>query len=229
MTIFNIPKERVNYFHLKYPDNLEENIRNVEEYNYTITVKNSRLLTPKYYEEANEHFVITNDTLFVLRDLKYKSKYNKEHNNDCIYITVTEFMSDIGEEIQDKLETYLINLKKEKPSVCNEVDKSLELSCNENSDEEFIGTHIPDSHIENPALSPDYYKGKTECWDYIADHNLDYFRGTAVKHITRAGLKDGNSYVQDIGKAIKYLEKAIEVYEKCVKIKGKMTIENEKR
>lgn len=58
---------------------------------------------------------------------------------------------------------------------------------------------------------PSYYKGKIECWDFIHDHNLSYFTGNAVKYITRAGMKTRGTYVEDLEKAIHYLQKAIDL------------------
>lgn len=52
-----------------------------------------------------------------------------------------------------------------------------------------------------------YNRGKIECWDFIADHRLDYLRGNAVKYICRAGFKD--AIEQDLRKAAEYLQKTL--------------------
>jgi hypothetical protein len=54
-----------------------------------------------------------------------------------------------------------------------------------------------------------YTDGTIEVWDYIKDKNLNYFLGNAIKYISRAGKKDKNAYIQDLKKAIAYLEKEI--------------------
>lgn len=61
------------------------------------------------------------------------------------------------------------------------------------------------------VFNPTYYRSKIETWDYIACHNLNYFRGNAIKYITRAGKKDKRKTkeVEDLMKAIYYLEKEI--------------------
>lgn len=59
------------------------------------------------------------------------------------------------------------------------------------------------------VFNPPYYRSKIETWDYIADHDLNYFRGNAIKYITRAGKKDKSKEVEDLMKAIYYLEKEI--------------------
>ena len=55
-----------------------------------------------------------------------------------------------------------------------------------------------------------YTDGSIETWDFIKDKNLNYFLGNAVKYISRAGKKDPNKYVEDLQKAIAYLQKEIE-------------------
>jgi hypothetical protein len=56
---------------------------------------------------------------------------------------------------------------------------------------------------------PSYYtRGTIEVWDFIRDQELNYFLGNAIKYICRAGFKD--SRVEDLKKAITYLEKELE-------------------
>lgn len=63
--------------------------------------------------------------------------------------------------------------------------------------------------IKSPAH---YVAGrKYEPWDVIADWKLDYFTGNALKYIARAGRKPGNDEAQDLLKAMRYLEKRIEM------------------
>ena len=59
-----------------------------------------------------------------------------------------------------------------------------------------------------------YTDGTIETWDYIEDKNVNYFLGNAVKYISRAGKKDKSKYVEDLQKAIAYLNKEIDNYEK---------------
>jgi hypothetical protein len=62
------------------------------------------------------------------------------------------------------------------------------------------------------TINTDHYKNgrKYEPWDVIADWGLNYFTANALKYISRAGRKDGNSYGQDLMKAITYLEKELD-------------------
>lgn len=63
---------------------------------------------------------------------------------------------------------------------------------------------------EDIVNHPNHYtSGSIEVWDYIEDQKLNYFLGNAVKYISRAGKKYPDKYVEDLKKAIAYLEKEI--------------------
>lgn len=53
-----------------------------------------------------------------------------------------------------------------------------------------------------------YSKHKVQPWDYIYANNLCYFTGNCVKYVSRWRDKGG---VEDLKKAIHYLEKLIEL------------------
>jgi len=61
--------------------------------------------------------------------------------------------------------------------------------------------------VRHPAH---YTTGKIECIDFITDKKLNFCRGNAVKYIVRAGLKDPSKEVEDLEKAVFYLEREIE-------------------
>jgi hypothetical protein len=48
--------------------------------------------------------------------------------------------------------------------------------------------------------------------DFIKDYNLNFNRGNVVKYLARAGKKDNE--LQDLRKALDYLEREIDHYEK---------------
>jgi hypothetical protein len=55
--------------------------------------------------------------------------------------------------------------------------------------------------------SPAHYtRGSIEIWDFIRDQQLNYHLGNAIKYICRAGYKSPSTKVEDIKKAIHYLE-----------------------
>ena len=57
------------------------------------------------------------------------------------------------------------------------------------------------------ADSPIHYnRGTIEVWDFIRDQGLNYFRGNAIKYICRAGFKSTYTEIEDLKKAIHYLE-----------------------
>ena len=57
------------------------------------------------------------------------------------------------------------------------------------------------------AEPPTYYRrGTIEVWDFIRDQGLNYHRGNAIKYICRAGYKNVSTEVEDLKKAIHYLE-----------------------
>lgn len=55
-----------------------------------------------------------------------------------------------------------------------------------------------------------YTTGKIECIDFIEDKELGYHLGNAVKYICRAGKKDPDKTVQDLEKAVWYLNRKIQ-------------------
>ena len=60
--------------------------------------------------------------------------------------------------------------------------------------------------VNHPAH---YTFGKYEVIDVIEDWGLTYNRGNAVKYIARAGRKDPDAEVQDLKKAVFYLNREI--------------------
>ena len=59
------------------------------------------------------------------------------------------------------------------------------------------------------AKGPAYYqRGTIDVWHFIRDQELNFHLGNAIKYICRAGYKD--SKIQDLKKAIHYLENELE-------------------
>lgn len=62
---------------------------------------------------------------------------------------------------------------------------------------------------------PSHYTfGKYEVIDVIEDWGLDMHSGCAVKYIARAGRKNPDTEIQDIQKAIWYLNRKVSLLEK---------------
>lgn len=54
-----------------------------------------------------------------------------------------------------------------------------------------------------------YTDGNIEVIDFIEDKKLGYHLGNAVKYISRAGKKDPDKYIEDLQKAVWYLQREI--------------------
>jgi len=59
----------------------------------------------------------------------------------------------------------------------------------------------------------DHYQRRIQPWDVIDEYGLDYYEGNAIKYI----LRWKGDRVEDLKKAIHYLEKEIELYEESEK------------
>lgn len=54
-----------------------------------------------------------------------------------------------------------------------------------------------------------YTDGKIEVIDFIEDKGLNFHRGNAVKYISRAGKKEPAKEIEDLEKAVWYLQREI--------------------
>ena len=54
-----------------------------------------------------------------------------------------------------------------------------------------------------------YNGGKIEVIDYIEDQNLGFCLGNAIKYISRAGKKNKSKEIEDLRKAIWYINRRI--------------------
>lgn len=70
----------------------------------------------------------------------------------------------------------------------------------ENSPKEFDEVNRPKHYCD----------GKIEVIDFIEDKQLNFCRGNAVKYIARAGKKNKSTEIQDLEKAVWYLQHEIE-------------------
>ena len=72
----------------------------------------------------------------------------------------------------------------------------------------FPRAETPDDPVEHPGH---YTDGGIECIDYIEAKGLGYHLGNAVKYISRAGKKDPAKTIEDLGKAVWYIQRKIEL------------------
>lgn len=69
---------------------------------------------------------------------------------------------------------------------------------------------IPAAAQDDPVNHPAHYTdGMIETIDYIEDKKLDYHLGNAVKYISRAGKKDKSKEIEDLEKAVWYINRKI--------------------
>lgn len=67
--------------------------------------------------------------------------------------------------------------------------------------------------MKEPINHPEHYGGKDNPYEaikIIEAHNLGFHLGNAVKYILRAGKKDPTKEIEDLKKAIWYLERKLE-------------------
>lgn len=70
--------------------------------------------------------------------------------------------------------------------------------------------------VNDPVNHPAYYTdGNIEVIDFIEDKNLGYHLGNAVKYISRAGKKSRDTEIQDLQKAVWYINRRIEKLEEA--------------
>lgn len=55
-----------------------------------------------------------------------------------------------------------------------------------------------------------YNSGRIEVIDFIEDKELGFHLGNAIKYISRAGRKDANNTIEDLRKAVWYINRQIE-------------------
>ena len=64
--------------------------------------------------------------------------------------------------------------------------------------------------MEDVVNQPSHYTdGKIEVIEFIEDKKLNYHRGNAIKYICRAGKKDPQKEIEDLQKAIWYINREI--------------------
>ena len=64
--------------------------------------------------------------------------------------------------------------------------------------------------VNDPVNRPSHYTdGNIEVIDFIEDKNLGFCLGNAIKYISRAGKKDKSKEVEDLKKAIWYINRRI--------------------
>ena len=87
-----------------------------------------------------------------------------------------------------------------------ELDKAIKLI---QESEELDKAHNTDKLVDAVNHPSHYTDGKIEVIDYIEDKKLNFNRGNAIKYISRAGKKDKSKEVEDLEKAVFYINREI--------------------
>lgn len=82
------------------------------------------------------------------------------------------------------------------------------------SDYTILGVKQVFHEYETIDHPPHYNSNKYEAIDIIEDWELDFHLGNVVKYISRAGKKDENTELQDLKKALWYMNRKIKKLEK---------------
>lgn len=73
-----------------------------------------------------------------------------------------------------------------------------------------------------------YTDGKIEVIDFIEDKQLNFHRGNAIKYIARAGKKNKEKEIEDLEKAVWYINREIQRLEKLKKNKDRKQVDYER-
>ena len=75
---------------------------------------------------------------------------------------------------------------------------------------QFWESCINEVKENDPVNHPKHYTdGRIEVIEYIEDKNLGFCLGNAIKYISRAGKKEKDKEIQDLRKAMWYIERRI--------------------
>lgn len=73
-----------------------------------------------------------------------------------------------------------------------------------------------------------YTDGKIEVIDFIEEKQLNFHRGNAIKYIARAGKKKKETEIEDLEKAVWYINREIQRLEKLKKNKDRKQVDYER-
>lgn len=83
--------------------------------------------------------------------------------------------------------------------------------------------------MERDNINPKYYKCKVEVIDAIEAWGLNFHRGNAIKYIARAGKKNKETEIEDLEKAVWYINREIQRLEKLKKSKDRKQVPDYER
>lgn len=87
--------------------------------------------------------------------------------------------------------------------VCEDIITSKEFKFTKGTNVIILEKEEENSEVHNPQR---YNANNVECWDFIANYDLDYFVATAIKYVWRHKYKGKK---QDLEKALEFLNKRL--------------------
>ena len=87
---------------------------------------------------------------------------------------------------------------------------------NQPADKHVDLQRVSEKVCDNVNHPSHYTSGRIEVIDFIEDKDLGFHLGNAVKYISRAGRKDADKTVEDLRKAVWYINRQIQILEKGV-------------
>lgn len=176
-----------------------------------------RTVMNKADDRLNKRFNVISEANVVLTD-KFNLVEKKLEVFKCIDIldrvsklerrcdTDDKLIGDLGRHIDsaDNLTIRLGRFSERIDKLQKSVDYCLDWI---NRNGENTSNDISSMDKNDPVNHPKHYTdGKYECIDFIHQYGLGFDLGNAVKYITRAGIKSKDTYIQDLEKALWYLE-----------------------
>lgn len=67
------------------------------------------------------------------------------------------------------------------------------------------------NEVESVSHPSHYNAGRIEVIEFIEDQALSFSRGNAIKYVARAGKKDKTKEIEDLQKAVWYIQREIEL------------------
>ena len=132
---------------------------------------------------------------------------NESNLKDAVVESITigqtlQSIHDIPPQIKinsDKIKE--VNTKETLQETLDEVKETLQKTLDK------VKEPVENDNVNHPSH---YTDGNIEVMDFIEDKQLNFARGNVIKYVSRAGKKDANKELEDLKKAMWYLNREIE-------------------
>lgn len=122
----------------------------------------------------------------------------------------------VGRRNEDKFSSVRIHLKDgrwgEGLEFPGDIMKAIKQSDSSANDTAAKPQQSESDEVNHPSH---YTSGKIEVIDFIEDQGLGFCLGNAVKYVSRAGKKDPTKKIQDLKKAVWFLQRQIKKWEEA--------------